>query len=288
MFYLINKSKGCSSFAVINSFAKENKIKKIGHTGTLDPLASGLLLVATDEDTKLIPYIKHNNKAYITTIQFGKQTDTYDSEGTVINHSEVKVGQSDVQKITSWLNSQSEQIPPSYSAKKVNGAKSYELARKGKSIELKPQSIKVFDSKVLSFNSELQQAVVYMNVSKGAYIRSLVNDLGIFLNTYAYMSELDRVKVGELDIDLLKGKSFIDVSNYALFSLPFYEPTYAEIRHLKNGISILNNKRIKNGEYILKTNQINWGIVSVDSDLIKVKRIFGNRIKEVEQGEAND
>lgn len=93
-----------------------------------------------------------------------------------------------------------------------------------------------------------------MNVLKGVYIRSLVNDLGIFLNIYVYMSELDRVKVGEFDIDLLKGKSFIDVSNYVLFLFLFYELIYVEIRYLKNGISIFNNKRIKNGEYILKIN----------------------------------
>lgn len=93
-----------------------------------------------------------------------------------------------------------------------------------------------------------------MNVLKGIYIRSLVNDLGIFLNIYVYMSELDRVKVGEFDIDLLKDKSFIDVSNYVLFLFLFYELIYVEIRYLKNGISIFNDKRIKNGEYILKIN----------------------------------
>ncbi len=105
MKYLLNKPKGHSFFICnsLNSFAKENMIKKIGHTGTLDPLASGLLLVATDDDTKLIPYIKHNNKSYVATIQFGKQTDTYDSEGIVINSSEYKVTNNNVLKVCKWL-----------------------------------------------------------------------------------------------------------------------------------------------------------------------------------------
>ncbi len=186
--------KASSSFAIINSFAKENMIKKIGHTGTLDPLASGLLLVATDDDTKLIPYIKHNNKSYVATIQFGKQTDTYDSEGIVINSSEYKVTNNNVLKVCKWLESQTEQIPPSFSAKKINGIRSYNLARSGKEAKLQKQPIKVFNAKIISFNIEKQQLVIYVDVSKGTYIRSLVNDLGLYLNTYAYMTELDRVQ----------------------------------------------------------------------------------------------
>ncbi|WP_280135583.1 tRNA pseudouridine(55) synthase TruB [Mycoplasmopsis bovis] len=288
MFYLLNKPKGRSSFAIINSFAKENMIKKIGHTGTLDPLASGLLLVATDDDTKLIPYIKHNNKSYVATIQFGKQTDTYDSEGIVINSSEYKLTDNNVLKVCKWLESQTEQIPPSFSAKKISGIRSYNLARSGKEVKLQKQPIKVFSAKIISFNIEKQQLVIYVDVSKGTYIRSLVNDLGLYLNTYAYMTELDRVKIGNLDISLLNGNGFVAISDNHLFSIPYYEPSISEINKLKNGINIINNKNIANGDYILKTKQINWGIISVDNEIVKVKKLFGKRINEIEKGVSDD
>nr|WP_318028879.1 hypothetical protein [Mycoplasmopsis bovis] len=246
------------------------------------------MLVATDDDTKLIPYIKHNNKSYVATIQFGKQTDTYDSEGIVINSSEYKVTNNNVLKVCKWLESQTEQIPPSFSAKKINGIRSYNLARSGKEAKLQKQPIKVFNAKIISFNIEKQQLVIYVDVSKGTYIRSLVNDLGLYLNTYAYMTELDRVKIGDLDISLLNGNGFVAISDNHLFSIPYYEPSIAEINKLKNGISIINNKNIANGDYILKTKQINWGIISVDNEIVKVKKLFGKRINEIEEGVSDD
>ncbi len=123
--------------------------------------------------------------------------------------------------------------------------------------------------------------MIYVDVSKGTYIRSLVNDLGLYLNTYAYMTELDRVKIGDLDISLLNGNGFVAISDNHLFSIPYYEPSIAEINKLKNGISIINNKNIANGDYILKTKQINWGIISVDNEIVKVKKLFGKRINEI-------
>nr|WP_307928160.1 hypothetical protein [Mycoplasmopsis bovis] len=152
----------------------------------------------------------------------------------------------------------------------------------------KNNPIKVFNAKIISFNIEKQQLVIYVDVSKGTYIRSLVNDLGLYLNTYAYMTELDRVKIGDLDISLLNGNGFVAISDNHLFSIPYYEPSIAEINKLKNGISIINNKNIANGDYILKTKQINWGIISVDNEIVKVKKLFGKRINEIEEGVSDD
>ncbi|QSB07562.1 tRNA pseudouridine(55) synthase TruB [Mycoplasma tauri] len=284
MFYLLNKSKGESSFSSIRKFSKKINAKKVGHTGTLDPLATGLLLVATEDDTKLIQFICHEDKTYRTLIQFGQQTDTFDSEGTIINTSKYKINDHDINKIKSWLENQKFQIPPIYSAKKINGVKSYDLARKGKEVSLKPQEIKIIDSKIIEFNYESQTLWLELKVSKGTYIRSIVNDLGIFLNSYAYMKELVRTAIGNLSLDNLEENEYTKIDSKMLFNIPFFEPNEKQTKDLINGKIIKNDKGLLNGDYLLINKKIIWGIITLKNEYIKVKKIFGNKIKELKYG----
>ncbi|WP_235732214.1 YcsE-related riboflavin metabolism phosphatase [Mycoplasmopsis felifaucium] len=279
MFYLLNKKKGISSFGAIKKFAKELGIKKVGHTGTLDPLASGLLLIASDSYTKLIPYIQNENKTYQVEIQFGSQTDTYDSEGNVINTSNIKIDTNHIKKINSWMLAQKTQKPPIYSAKKINGNKSYDLARKGIKIELKPQSINVLSSKVLSYNIERQTVLLELCVSKGTYIRSLVNDLGLYFGTYAYMTALNRNKIGNLSIDDLNGKDFINVPVSNVIDLETIEINIHQFKYIKNGTPIKIN--IQPGKYLIgyKTDII--GISEVANNHLKVLKLFGDKLNKL-------
>ncbi|QSF13688.1 tRNA pseudouridine(55) synthase TruB [Mycoplasma sp. Mirounga ES2805-ORL] len=286
MFYLINKEKGISSFKAIKQFAKEIKATKIGHTGTLDPLASGLLLVATDEDTKLIQYIEDKTKAYTTWIKFGSQTSTYDEEGEILNKSGQKItfNQEIMDKMIEWFIKQNSQIPPIFSAKKINGVRSYDLAREGKLVELKEQLIKVQNAGILSFDDENQRIEFYLEVSNGTYIRSLANDLGIFMHNFAYMQSLERVKISSLDKSLLKNSNFAKIDITPLLRYEVIQLDNNEIKTLKNGISLPNKKHLKSGKYFISTNtdkETILGIIEAFKETIKPIKLFGNRLKNI-------
>lgn len=281
MFYLLNKPKGISSFKCINDFAKANKIKKIGHTGTLDPLASGLLLVATDDDTKLIPYIKDKTKTYITSIEFGKSTSTYDSEGTITNTSINRLKKSDINKAIQWLNSQKTQIPPLFSAKKINGARGYDLARKNIDFELKPQNIEVKKTKLIDFDEQNQILTVELTVSNGTYIRSLANDIGLAFDTFSYMKELERTSISTLHKNMLSNDNFVAIINSTpLLSIQHINVSFNQLIQLKNGLDI--EFTIEDGEYLLTCEEFDkcnvLGIITANAKKIKPKKLFGSRL----------
>lgn len=281
MFYLLNKPKGISSFKCINDFAKANKIKKIGHTGTLDPLASGLLLVATDDDTKLISYIKDKTKTYITSIEFGKSTSTYDSEGTITNTSNNRLKKSDINKAIQWLNSQKTQIPPLFSAKKIHGARGYDLARKNIDFELKPQNIEVKNTKLIDFDEQNQILTVELIVSNGTYIRSLANDIGLAFNTFSYMKELERTSISTLQKNMLANNNFVAIINFTpLLSLQHINVSFNQLIQLKKGLDI--EFTIEDGEYLLTCEEFDkcnvLGIITANAKKIKPKKLFGSRL----------
>ncbi|MBR2055832.1 MAG: tRNA pseudouridine(55) synthase TruB, partial [Mycoplasmataceae bacterium] len=145
MFKLIYKDLGISSNKAINIFKKENNINKIGHTGTLDVLAQGLLLLATDDDTKLIPYISNKEKEYKVIAKLGFISKTYDSEGPISFCSKKIPSEKEVFQVVNSFIGKIKQKPPIYSSKKINGKKAYELARKNKEVKLKEISIEIFD-----------------------------------------------------------------------------------------------------------------------------------------------
>lgn len=172
---------------------------KVGHGGTLDPLATGILPVALGEATKLAGRMLDATKAYAFTVKFGEQTDTLDLEGAVIATSDVRPSRAEVEAVLPRFTGGIEQVPPAYSALKVDGERAYDLARAGVDVQLKTRSVTVFDLKVTDFDPEAGATLLAM-VSKGTYIRSLARDIALALGSCGTVTMLRRTKAGPFDL----------------------------------------------------------------------------------------
>ena len=199
---IINKPIGFTSQDVVSKVKKILNEKKAGHTGTLDPMATGVLPVLLGDATKLSKYLIEHDKKYIATIQFGEKRDTGDIEGNVIEQSNKKVeNKENVIEILKSFLGKSMQTPPKYSAIKINGKKLYEYAREAIDVEIPEREIEIFDIKLIEFNKENQKVKFEVKCSKGTYIRVLCEDIAKKLGTVGYMSSLNRVQVEELFIE---------------------------------------------------------------------------------------
>ncbi|MFA5075849.1 MAG: tRNA pseudouridine(55) synthase TruB [Patescibacteria group bacterium] len=200
MFILINKPAGWTSHDVIGRLRRITGEKRIGHAGTLDPFATGLLIVAISrESTKQIDQFVKLNKEYLATIKLGATTDTYDKTGKIQKSKEaIKQENKNIKKALESFIGPQLQIPPMFSAKKVNGKKLYELARRGKEIERKPSQINITDLEIIDYH--WPDLKIKVNCSSGTYIRSLAHDLGIKLGCGGYLEELTRTKIGNFDL----------------------------------------------------------------------------------------
>ena len=199
----INKPQGRSSHFAVAVIRRITKIKKVGHTGTLDPLATGVLPICIGrEATKLSQMIMDGNKGYKACVQLGAETNTQDSEGEIIEQKSFNhvTKEQLLTVLESFLGDQ-EQIPPMYSAIKINGQKLYNLARKGIEVERKPRKIHIFNIELLSLDLKKGQFEIQVDCSKGTYIRTLCSDIGKALDTFAHMTALERNKCGRFTID---------------------------------------------------------------------------------------
>ncbi|WP_427338701.1 tRNA pseudouridine(55) synthase TruB [Caloranaerobacter sp. DY30410] len=198
---LINvlKPTGMSSHDVVNFIRKTLKIKKVGHTGTLDPNAAGVLPVCLGKATRISEYLVDKIKEYRAEITLGYKTDTQDKYGNIICRSSNEVTESDIIKAFDNFIGEIEQIPPMFSAVKYKGKKLYELARSGIEISRKPRKVIIHDIKIVNIK-DCKKVLFDVKCSKGTYIRTLCNDIGDYLNTYGYMSFLLRTRVGNFSI----------------------------------------------------------------------------------------
>jgi len=245
-FLNIYKPNGITSHDVVAVLRRITKIKQIGHTGTLDPFAEGVLPVCMGKATRLIEYLK-DDKAYIGTIQFGKSTTTYDIEGEAVNFSDKQILLHEVKNCLHSFEGEIEQIPPVYSAIKVKGKKLYEYARTGENIEVPKRKVLIDKINVLNFDTEKQQAEIYISCSKGTYIRSIANDLGEKLGVYGHLIKLVRVKAGNFNIDnaitLENIKTIDDVAKNLIYpteylNYPKYSISDSEKNLIINGAKI--------------------------------------------------
>jgi tRNA pseudouridine55 synthase len=217
---LFNKMPGVTSFDSLAVVKKIFATGKVGHTGTLDKFASGLLLVLVGRGVKLIPLFKDFTKEYTATILFGEETDTLDPEGNVIAEAEVP-SQKTVEAVLENFRGDILQSPPAYSAKHINGRRSYELAREGKEPEMKMQKITVHELSVLSWTPP--EACIRVRVSSGTYIRSLARDIALAAGSRAHLSALKRDMVGPFLLEDAVDKDNPDINgalhpiNVALF-----------------------------------------------------------------------
>ncbi|MEG1255180.1 tRNA pseudouridine(55) synthase TruB [Clostridium sp.] len=194
----INKPLGITSFDVVRKVKRLSKGKKVGHGGTLDPEASGVLPVCIGRATKAIEFIMEDTKEYIAKVKLGVVTDTYDREGKVLRENEVSVTNDEIIKVIEKFVGNIDQVPPMYSALKQNGKKLYELAREGKEVYREPRKITIYSIDILTIESPIVE--IKVSCSKGTYIRSLCYDIGEELGCGGMMWGLERTSTGPFSI----------------------------------------------------------------------------------------
>ena len=244
-FIILDKPKGITSQTALNKIKKKLNINKIGHNGTLDPNATGVMVVALGKATKLIKYLDKHDKTYLATIVFGLDSDTLDCCGNITNDIKMNPNIEDIKTALEELKNEEEQIPPLTSARKVNGMKLYEYQRKNIDVEIEKRKVKLFDYEIksdLRFINNHYEIDIILHVSKGYYIRSLARDLGNKLGGCAILKELRRIKSGEfriedaITIDDLDESKIISI--FDLYKLPIIDVNEYIEKLVLNGVQL--------------------------------------------------
>ena len=282
---VINKDKDYTSRDVVNVIGKIFNTKKVGHTGTLDPLATGVLIVCMNKALKVVDLITASDKEYIAKVVLGIDTDTLDIIGNIINECKTDVNVDMVKSVLNSFVGKSIQEVPKYSAVKVNGKKLYEYARNGIDVELPKREIQIFDIELISDIDIVdghQEFSFKVKVSKGTYIRSLIRDIGIKLGCFACMKELTRTKQGKFSIDKSYTLNDIKNGNYKLLNIKdvidIEKVVVSDdiLFKIKNGM-ILDKFFISDKALILDNNGNEIGIYKTydkDSKKVKPDKIF--------------
>ena len=196
---LIDKEEGWTSFDVVAKLRNILKIKKIGHAGTLDPFATGLLLLLVGKATKIQDELMCSDKVYEAELKLGERTDSFDPTGNVTAVSDKKATEEEIISAVMSFSGEQLQLPPMFSAVKKDGKRLYELARKGIEIEREPRKITIYSIEVLSIKQDA--VTIRVRCSKGTYVRTLADDIGEKLGTYAHLQKLRRISIGEYCVD---------------------------------------------------------------------------------------
>ena len=273
---VVNKPKGITSFDVIRKLKKILKTKKIGHTGTLDPLATGVMLVCVGKATKLASDLEAKNKIYTTDFDIGYATDTYDIEGKKIAENIIEVSKENLEQSLKKFIGNIKQVPPMYSAIKIDGNKLYHLARKGIQVERPERNVTIEYINLLDFKDN--KAKIETKVSKGCYIRSLIYDIGQDLGTYATMTALQRKQVGEyslensynleqieevtLNNDFKFLKTIEEIFSYDKYSLQ----TEKELTLYKNGNTVKIKENLENKKYRIYFQDEFIGLANIENN----------------------
>ncbi len=284
MFGFLNvyKPKGITSHDVINKIRRIINIKQVGHTGTLDPFAEGVLPVCVGKATRLIEYLE-DNKEYIASVQFGQNTDTYDLEGQVTSKFDKKISCQDVLSALNNFKGEIMQTPPIFSAVKVNGKKLYDYARAGKQIEVKPRKVLISNIELLDFDADCQNAIIRIACSKGTYIRSIAYELGKNLQCGAYLTNLVRTKAGMFKVaDAVKLENLSSaevvrenlIDPIKILNLKMLVIDDFEHKKVIQGQSLENKSMSGDDLLILIYNNKMDAVAFVEGDKIKVKKVF--------------
>lgn len=197
---LIDKDEGSTSFDVVKGVKRILGIKKVGHAGTLDPFATGLLIILIGQGTKLSPYLMAGKKRYIATIRLGIETDTLDPTGKIINEVSVPVlDEVIIEKTLNGFKGVIEQVPPAFSAINIKGQRAYKLARKGFDVNLEKRKVSIYNVGLISVS--LPVITIDVTCSPGTYIRSLASDIGRRLGSVAHLKKLRRLSSGSFEVD---------------------------------------------------------------------------------------
>lgn len=281
-FLNIYKPKGLTSHDVVARLRKITKVRQIGHTGTLDPFATGVLPICIGKATRLIEYLD-DDKEYLATVQFGKNTATYDLEGEITATFDKKVTEEDVKNALKDFEGEISQIPPIYSAIKVNGKKLYDYARQGQDIEIKPRKVTISKIELKEFDKTSQSAKITVACSKGTYIRSIAYDLGAKLGCGGYLTALERTKAGKFQVNTtIKLEDLTEVSQIVenlinpldMLSIPIHNLSENERERVSHGMSICNSDFPDSDIVILSYGGRIYAIGKVEQNKILVKKVF--------------
>lgn len=285
---VINKEKGFTSHDAVNVVRKIFDMRKVGHTGTLDPEATGVLPICLGKATRVSDLIMESDKEYIAEMKLGIKTDTQDIWGEVIDKSHKKVSQEEFISAIESFKGEYDQIPPMYSAIKINGKKLYEIARQGKEVERKPRRVNIHYIEILDVNED--SARIKVGCSKGTYIRTLINDMGEKLGTFACMTSLQRTKSGVFHmedaytLDELKNIKENDHLNKVLYNADYVFSSLDRIdlshelkeRFLNGAKSTVENVPGRYRVYDLKGDFLGIGYVEEDKkrNVLKTEKNF--------------
>lgn len=276
----VYKEKGMTSHDVVNKIRKIYGTKKVGHTGTLDPNATGVLPVAINNGTKVIEYMEQDDKTYIAELTLGIVTDTEDIWGEVLEENQVNVLEQEIIDVVNSFVGKQKQVPPMYSALKVNGKKLYELAREGKIIEREARDIEIFS--IEDIDIDKKKVSFKVHCSKGTYIRTLCSNIGEKLGCGAAMSRLERVQAGSFskessvtlaELEKEKEKYIIDLE-IPLARFKVIKLGSEEGKKYINGIRF--NVSMEDGTYRVYIEDKLYGICTVDNGVIKSEKRVGN------------
>ena len=278
---VINKPSNYTSRDIVNIVSRELHTKKVGHTGTLDPMATGVLVVCVGEATKLVELITDTYKEYEAEITLGILTDTLDSEGNILKEEDVSFTKEEITKAISSMKGKYIQEVPIYSAIKVNGKKLYEYAREGIEVTLPKREVDIKEIELIS-NIEYGKNIKFKirtTVSKGTYIRSLVKDIADKLNTIGIMSSLNRIKQGRFDIKDSNTLDDIKNGNYNIISIEdalsnIYSVDMDEnlYKKVSNGVKLENT--YNEDMIIFKYNNKVKAIYKNDDGMLRVYKMF--------------
>lgn len=278
-FLNIYKPVGMTSHDVVSVLRRVTKIKQIGHTGTLDPFAEGVLPICIGKATRLIEYLQ-DDKEYLATVQFGAATNTFDLDGEKVFTSDKKVSRDDIKEGLKSFEGEILQLPPIFSAIKVKGKKLYEYARKGEEVEIQPRKVVIENIELKNFDKELQQAQILLKCSKGTYIRSIANDLGKNLGCGGYLIKLIRTQAGKFRVENSVQLDGIDVESNLInpldiLNLPKIAVDNDDLARIKNGMPIYKTCD-KIGNFVsLIYNDVEICAVGIaDGEKIKLKKVF--------------
>ena len=273
---LINKEKNMTSRDVVNMVCKKLNTRRVGHTGTLDPLATGLMVLCIGDALKLVELLTGHDKDYVAKVKLGLKTDTYDITGKILEeNNNYHLEKLELLKVLNSFNGEYNQEVPPYSSVKVNGKKLYEYARNGENVTLPKHLVKIKNLQLLDFNSD--SFTFSVTVSSGTYIRSLINDIGCKLNILMTMEELQRTRVGNFYLE-----NATDVNNLQIIpiidALPIKKVEVKEpfLKKISNGVKI---KNIYEEEMVMFTN--NNQPISIYRDMgnnmMKSYRVFDKK-----------
>ena len=278
-FIILDKPKGITSFSACNQIRKKLNLDKTGHNGTLDPNATGLMVIACNKATKLIKLINEHDKEYIATIKFGLVSDTLDMDGNVSEGKYNSFDKEDLINAINELKKEEYQIPPMTSAIKINGKKLYEYQRKGIEVEIEKRQVKINDIELINYDLINKECIIRLNVSKGFYVRSFARDLGNILNSDAIIKDLRRTRIDNLDIsasktlDNISTNDIIPIEKY--FNFPKVEVNDYIAKLVKNGVTLDERQtQIKGIFFVTNKCDIIAIYEEIDNDKYKPLLIF--------------